>query len=357
VPAGYRVRVCRRRETSALAVVRALPAGASRASSQAAFLAAVAESPALGSLRADGLASVLEVARHLAWTASWDTMTTRPTWDYLIERTGRSRATVHRALVRLRAAGLLGVVATGRSARYQPAKRDAGVAEAAVYVLCVPSPLELLAGGAVDESETPTGSPVASGTRPPHARVSDGSTEPLRGRSWAAARPSAPRSKPEDAAPRPADPAGSGRCGPDGRRLAAGELRGRLAVLRRISTAHVAWAVGDFVTAGWSAYELGRAIDTRPDGTRWPHDGATGVDNVGAWLVHRLGAWRGPDGAPLPSPGRVSLELARQRAAARRAEREQAAAAPAVDLGEALAAVHAIRDQIIDRGRRPWQSS
>lgn len=349
---GYRVRVSRRRETSQLTVVRALPAGASRAPSQKAFLDAVAASTALGHLRADALESVVLVARHLAWTASWDTMTTRPTWAYLVERTGRSRATVARAIGRLRAAGLLGVVATGRSGAYQPAKRDAGVAEAAVYVLCVPSPLSV-AGEPVDESETPTGSPVAVEGTPPHARASDGSSEPLRGRSWAAARPSAPRSERDELGSRPADPAGPGRCGPDGRRLVAAELRGRFWTLRRITTAHVAWCVADFVAAGWTTHELGRAIDVRPDGTSWPHDGAEGVDNVGAWLRYRLAAWRGTDGSVLPSPAQVSLELARQRAACQRAEQ----VAPAGDVAGALAQVHAMRDQIIDRRRRPWASS
>lgn len=354
---AYRVRVARSHERGRLAVLRGLPAGSKRADSQGAWLRAVQDSSELGVLRADTLASTMAVVRLLAWTADWRSMTTRPTLAVLVERSGLSRATVGRALRRLRAAGLLGVVAAGRSALYATAR--GGGAEAAVYVLAEPVPPagEVEPARPVDEHEHPTASGLAG--EPPHAgaREANSSSEPLRGRSWAAARPSAPESKPEGAAPRPADPAGSGRCGPDGRRLAAAQLRGRLAVLRRITTAHVAWAIADFVAAGWSVHELARAIDTRPDGTRWPHDGADGVDNVGAWLVYRLGAWRGSDGAPLASPGAVSLELARRRAAERRAAAAELDEQPAGDLPAGLALVHAVREQIIERGRRPWRSS
>jgi hypothetical protein len=349
----YRVRVSRRREGAAYVVARAVPAGSSRAASQVAFLAAVAAHPDLDRLRVDGRATVLEVAKHLAWTASWDTLTTRPTWEALCERTGRSRATIARALGRLRAAGLVGVVATGRSGAYSRAKVDAGTAEAAVYVLCVPSPLS-----PVDEVETPTDASPVSETHPPHARASESSAAPLRGRLLAAARLSAPVG--HDLVPewplrpaeglesglepsRPADGRDLPNDAKDGRRLGpARALQGRLPVLRRISDRHVASVVREFVLAGWTTSELVAALDRRPDGTAWPHDGAAGVDNVGAWLGYRLGAWRDEAGTVRTSPGRAAQAERVERIARQRAERDRAAAVvPAGPDSPGLASIRA----------------
>jgi hypothetical protein len=319
---GFRVRVSRRRETRAPVVVRAIPEGASRAPSQVAFLDAVRACPALDRLRGDGRTTVLEVARHLALWAEWDSITSRPTWAVLVERTGRSRATVARALAVLRRTGLVGVVATGRSAGFQTAARDSGAAEAAVYVLCVPSPLV-----PVDEDETPTDSSVVSGTHPPHARGEQPPAEPLRGRLSAPTAPGAPSQAGEEGRWRPADQLGAGSRRRDDRMAPAlgvsRALRDRAPALRGISERHVAWVVRDFVEAGWSAGELLTAIDRRPDGRAWPHDGATGIDphNLGAWLGWRLSAWRDGSGAVAPSPGQVSAAAARQRFAEQLAAR------------------------------------
>jgi hypothetical protein len=335
----FRVRVCRRRETSGLVVFRAVPAGASRASSQLAFLAAVREASQLAALRRDGLATVLEVAKHLAWCASWDTMTSRPTWGVLCERTGRSRASVGRALLRLRRAGLVGVVATGRSGMHSPAAIDKGAAEAAVYVLCVPSPLAAV-DKPVDESETPTVFRPGSETHPPHARVSEGPAEPLRGASLAvAALPGAPV-EPDELESRPADDRWQQR--QDDRLAPARALRSGLPVLRRITDRHVASVIREFVLAGWTTSELVAAIDRRPDQSPWEHDGAAGVDNVGAWLAHRLGAWRDGAGTVRSGPSRLAAAEAHERAARRRAAIERNAAGPAGPESPGLATIRAI---------------
>ena len=322
-PRQFRVRVSRRREGSRPVVARAVPAGSSRAASQGAFLRAVREAPALDRLRSDGRATVLEVAKHLAWCASWDTMTSRPTWAELERRTDRSRATIARALVQLREAGLVGIVATGRSGAFTPAVRDAGVAEAAVYVLCVPSPLV-----PVDEDETPTDVSPVSETHPPHAharRLPIGAA--ARPHSWAPAGPGAPVGPRDEPAVRPADP------GPDRRQERLGSARAlqdRLPVLRRISERHVAAVVREFALAGWSVPELVAAIDRRPDGSAWPHDGAAGVGNVGAWLAFRLGAWRDESGTVRRSPSaRLHSERVQRLAAQRAARQAEAELRPA----------------------------
>jgi len=331
VPKPFRVRVARSRESRRGVVMRALPYGAQRAASQLEWLNAVRSSSQLAHLRVDSRATLLEVAKLLAWTASWDTMTTRPTWEHLVERSGRSRATVARQLGRLRAAGLLGVVATGRSAQYATGKGD-GAAEAAVYVLAVPSAL-----APVDEHETPTVPRPPGGTHPPHARASEGSSEPLRGASDASpAAPSAPRQAVAGSDPRPADAAqvvdesarrlaerSAAELRLDERLAPARALQSRLPVLRRISDRHVASIVREFVLAGWTTSELVAAIDRRPDDSTWHHDGAHGVGNVGAWLSFRLDAWR-VGGTVRSSPSQLAAAARHRAAAERRALAEQA---------------------------------
>lgn len=332
---GWRVRPTRRRERVRSVYMRAVPEGSQRAASQVAFLEAVKASPALASLRSDGYATVWAVAQQLAWWASWETMTSRPTWDVLADRTGRSRATVARALGRLRAAGLVGIVATGRSAGYQPAARDAGRAEAAVYVLCTPSPLAL-----VDEVETPTPVGLVSETHPPHARESDCSSVPLRGaQPGAPAAPGAPAVR-DDVPGRPTDTAQEPRR-PDWRLAQADELRNRLPVLRRISTKHVASLVREFALAGWSTSDLVRALDQRPDGSSWPHDGADGVGNVGAWVGYRLGPWRAGGTVALSPSQRVQLEATEARARAVARAEQRAATVVAGPDSPALAQIRA----------------
>src|SRR5690606_5759290 len=91
--------------------------------------------------------------------------------------------------------------------------------------------------------------------------------------------------------------------------------------LRRISARHLRSIARPFFRAGWTPRDVLYAIDTRPDGTPWPHSGADEVRHLGAWLRHRLAAWASPTG-PLPSRSqRAAATLAeqRRRAAQRRA--------------------------------------
>lgn len=66
----------------------------------------------------------------------------------------------------------------------------------------------------------------------------------------------------------------------------------------------VRWLLKDFLLAGWTAEDVLHALDTHPvDG---PYAYATtapgtrgGVRNPAGWVLHRLKAWRGPDGTPV----------------------------------------------------------
>ena len=344
------------RERSTLAVASALPHGSSRAPDQAAWRLSVRHSPALDQLRADRRGTTLAVADVLAYSADWASMTTRPTWAVLCARTGRSRATVARALALLRGASLLGVVATGRSAVYVPMALG-NQAEAAVYVLAVASPLSLVAG-AVDEDETPTG--VAGSSDPPGARASQtkSEAEPLRGQIIdAASRPTLPRLHRND-------PVWSGTATAqrkDERQAAAGELQRRLPPLRRTSTAWIAAATREFMLAGWTVNDLHHALDHRPDGSRWPHDGATGVQQIGRWLTFRLAVWKDGHGTVLRSPSqRVAAEMTYSRALAvvrAKAHEELMDQRSAPDSPIAAAAINEIRSIMVAARERRWEST
>ncbi len=291
-------------------ILRAVPFGSSRAASQKAWIDAVDACEKLEHLRADRRATVGKIARQIAYSAAWDTMTSRPTWARLMDTAGVSRRTVARTLELLREVGLIGIVATGRSAGFQPNPADTG-AEAAVYVLCVPSPL-----APVDELGTPTPEGL-SVEEPLRAReTANSSAVPLRG----------PHPRPADAGAALVGPgAGSDfrpTAGHVGRRAAlesrmaqARQLAARVPVLRRLPDRAVAAVLRDFQLAQWTTADLAHAVDWRPDGTRWPHDGAKGVALPAAWLEHRLRPWRDEAGAPLPSRSAASLTAARARLA------------------------------------------
>ena len=109
--------------------------------------------------RSDTQARTLLLARVLALHASWeiidadgriirDGSVTRPTWAVLMGQTGLSRSTVAAHLAWLRQIGLLGLVAHGTTSDHSPAilaTSDNEGNEAAVYVLCSPALLRLVA--------------------------------------------------------------------------------------------------------------------------------------------------------------------------------------------------------------------
>jgi len=307
-------------DTDVRVVRAAVPAGSVRAADQGRFLRAVGEHPAFAHLRSDGWARLWAVARAVAFRADWESMTSRPTWAKLAQDADCSKRTVGRYLAMLEEAGLVGVVASGRSS-----KRSAKAlhieegeveSEAAVYVLCTPSPLS-----SVDEVVTPTPK-VLFGENPQRASARErADAVSLRDRSCAAAaRPDVLTALRQV---RPGSPVVTQRRQDAERVRFALELQRAFPTLRAISTAHVASIVRNFVVAGWTLRDVQRAVDERPDGTRWRHDGGTGVRNVGAWLTYRLMAWRAQDGTVRSSLTQCTVREATERRARQQAQRQR----------------------------------
>ena len=298
-------------------------------------------------VRGDRRRTLEAVATTLMLWADWDSLTTRPTWARLIARcqqmTGRgSRATIARAIATLIQMRLIARVAHGRKGVYAPGDRATNPNEAAVYVLlvpgrakAVPSATQVSGEGpgrrSVDQLETPPDQDVSE-AHPVRARKAHPS-EPLRGTplheaAQAPPTPESPQNRNDPLWP------SSATTGTDGARLlAAAELQRRLPVLRQISTRDVRSCLREFFLAGWTVQDVHHALDWRPDGTRWPHDGAYGIGPTGVrgFLRYRLTPWTA-DGTP-----RKSFS---QRAAAERAEQlariEAERRRDALDRGQAV---------------------
>ncbi|WP_334173629.1 hypothetical protein, partial [Sinomonas sp.] len=211
--------------------------------------------------------------------------------------------------------------------------------EAAVYVVCVPAPLAAV--DAVDKTETPPaqgGSHLKKEKNPPHTHEENTQKDaaapraPFCGEALAGlAQLTTGENRPLTLWPLHRTPATT-----MARRAAAAEVRHRAPALGCLSVRDVAAVLRPFFIAGWSASDVLHALDWRPDGTRWPHDGPpswTDTSRVRGWLRYRLAGWT-RDGQPVRSPEQRKQALRTAQAVERRRVLEKQAERAA------LAAVH-----------------
>lgn len=322
-------RVSRRRETSRDVVLRAVPTGSVRAAHGRHVQRALLEHPEYTRRYSNARATLMSVLDCLVARANYETMTTRPGWEYLTQRTTLSRRTIARAIGDLRSLGLLGTVASGRSAAYASLNEDGErTNEAAVYVLCIPAPLEIVEtsrSGAVDEYGTPPalGGSHLNNLKETHTRARGtdliGAATPpeINSGGYAAATPATPHR------PELLWPAHKTTASKKQRLAAASELRRRVFVLRPMSLQDIRAVVRDFLVCGWTVADLHHALDFQPDGSPWPHNGLPAEAEAGrlrGLLRYRLGAYRTASGEPLRSRDQqLGNEAAEARAAAVRA--------------------------------------
>lgn len=257
-----------------------------------AWLRQVEAHPDTADLRADSLTTLRAVAWSLAVRARGDA-TSAPTWAALMERTGRSRATVARWLAWLRERGLLVVVETGST------QGDSGP-RCAVYALTRRVPRTLVAP--VDEDETPPCAPSGS-TQDAGARGATSAAAAPPG--WSRTRPATTRQE----------------------RLALVErLRSTVPALRAASPRALRSVLRSQLQDGWTVADLVAALDRVPDGTRWTYE-APPRDPV-AWLRWRLRPWQGHEPPSSTQAAQHAARLAAQAAHREAAARDTAAAAP-----------------------------
>ncbi|MGP5652157.1 hypothetical protein, partial [Glutamicibacter arilaitensis] len=151
-------RVSRAQETSPRAINWAIPHGSKKINHTAQAWRATRSLDALLERRKDCQRNILAVLWVLLRYTDHDTMTVRITWDTVATKARVSRATVGNALKFLRTHGILGIVASGRSAEYAAKAGQPATNEAPVYVICRPIGLGL----------RPQDTPDTTATRPTH---------------------------------------------------------------------------------------------------------------------------------------------------------------------------------------------
>ncbi|MGV2854000.1 hypothetical protein ACNPON_16330 [Glutamicibacter sp. AGC13] len=147
-------RVSRAQETSPRAINWAIPNGSKKIDHTAQAWRATRTLDALLERRKDCKRNILAVLWVLLRYTDHDSMTVRITWDTIATKARVSRATVGNALRFLRTHGILGIVASGRSAQYAAKAGQPATNEAPVYVICRPIGLGLRHQDAEDTTAT-----------------------------------------------------------------------------------------------------------------------------------------------------------------------------------------------------------
>lgn len=369
VPNGKPRRVNRDHETNREVVFAAVPKGSARAAhgdQVRAKLAIHAEYNRCYSNRRETISAVLDV---LINCLDFQSMTTRPGWKLIAETAKIHRATVGRSLDTLKGWGFLGVVASGRTAAHAAADSE-GVFmnEAAVYVLCVPSLMAVVAPDSAtlvgDQIATP---PAVCGRSPFEIKTTHTRTREKSIKNETAPPPltshisGVASSAPAAQVPwRPESrwPGNRTTSSKNERTRAAAEIHYRLFPLRCMKPVDIAFVCKDFFKDGYTVTDIIHALDAMPDGTKWPHSGAPATKNAGrmrGWMTSRLTGWRLPTGEIVRSKRqREAAEqeaLKRQREAdLRRAKERQEQHAARMHQGyspaklAAIAAIHALRE-------------
>jgi hypothetical protein len=262
--------------------------------------------------RADARRNALAVVRVIGWSADRHTGRSRPTLTRIMAATGLSRRTVQNWTRWLERRGFLDVLEPGTTAVHRPALLAFGSGNLArEWRLTVPSVHgSCTPGGSLDLERSPSQARARKRTRMDRRSAPDSPSPP-------------PRPGPQVT------------CFPSGQnpqrrrdRLAAAEsLRRDLPVLRSMTAVAVASACRPYWAAGWTAGDIGHALDHNPDGTA--HRLTSAVRSPAHWLAHRLSLWRSADGAVLPGHSADLAARAQAHRAAQAAQREQFAEARA----------------------------
>ncbi|MGP5288039.1 hypothetical protein [Glutamicibacter arilaitensis] len=352
-------RVSRAQETSDRAIAWAIPTGSKKIDHTAQAWRAARSLDELLARRADCQRNILAVLWVLLRYTDHDSMTVRITWNTIAEKARVSRATVGNALKFLRTHGILGIVASGRSAEYAAKAGQPATNEAPVYVVCRPIGLGLRPQDAPDTTtHRPAQAPpnraacgnnleplpvgglttyeVSSYTR---TREKNTHNEPLRGTENLFGHGSAVRTHHSDdrqvvlwPAHRTISSRGQGLS-------ASAEILRLIPGFQPFSKKNILSIMKPFFQAGWTISDIQHALDWRTTpglhgreswGPLPQHDRETQsyIDHcrgLRAAILHRLNLWRTATGEIMLSKSqRAAAESTQARAAARAAAHRQA---------------------------------
>lgn len=375
-------RVSRAQETSARAVRWAIPSSSVLATHTAQAWRACLDHEELHTKRGDRRRNTLAVLWVLLRYTEFDSMTVRITWATIAEKARVSRSTVGAILFDLRAWGLLGIVASGRSAEYAAKAGQEAQNEAPVYAICRPigrglrptdrpdSPSQEHQGAAScgnkSEPLREAGLTTSVGSSNTRTREEKTQMEPLRGqktiRHGSAVHPDHSAQRPDCLWPAHRTVSSGRQC-----LAAAAELARLLPPLRRFSKRDLRSLIRPLTDAGWTIADIHTALDYRPSTgplgrEAWSalpqqNTGETDVDytrRLRAAIRARLDCWRTEAGEVMLSPGqRQRLESAHGRAEARAAaERHAQRTARAPQLRSAAQRGAALARAALDAARR-----
>ena len=364
-------RVSRSQETSETNVKWAIPVGSRKVDHTAQAWRAARSLEELLAKRADRKRNTLAVLWVLIHHTDIKTMTIRITWDFIAEKAGISRSSVGNMLYDLRTWGILGIVASGRSAecaamayasrKEEPARFNDDVygpkpefkGEAPVYVLCRPVGLGLRPNDTPDTTTRPTKETpnrvacgnnleplsvgglttyeVSSYTRAREEKIKN---EPLRGTENPNGHGSAVRTHQSDQRPVELWPAhrtiSSRRQGLS----ASAEISRIFPDFRRFSKKNILSMMKPFFTAGWTISDIQQALEWRttpglhgkeswgalPQQNRETQSYIDYCRVLRAAILHRMNLWRTATGEIMASRSqRAAAASSHARAAARAA--------------------------------------
>ena len=276
-------RVSRAQETSPRAINWAIPHGSKKIDHTAQAWRATRSLDELLCRRADCKRNILAVLWVLLRYTDHNTMTVRITWDTIATKARVSRATVGNALKFLRTHGILGIVASGRSAEYAAKAGQPATNEAPVYVICRPAGLGLRPQDTPDTptttSATQKGATAACGNNLEplpvgglttleessytRAREKKTQNEPLRGTEKHFGHGSAVQTHHRDDRPVELWPANR-RISSRGQGLsAAAEILRLMPDLKKFSKKNILNLVKPFFQSGWTVADIHHALNWR----------------------------------------------------------------------------------------------
>ncbi len=349
-------RVSRAQETSPRAIAWAIPHGSKKVDNTAQAWRAARSLDELLCRRADCKRNILAVLWVLLRYTDHDSMTVRITWDTIATKARVSRATVGNALKFLRTHGILGIVASGRSAQYAAKAGQPATNEAPVYVVCRPIGLGLRSQDTEDTTTTrqtpnrtacgnnlepfPVGGlttyEVSSYTR---TREKNTQNEPLRGTEKLFGHGSAVQTHQHDQRPVELWPAHRTISSRGQGLSAAAEILRRMPDFARFSKKNVLNMFKPFFSTGWTISDIQHALEWRTTpglhgkeawGALPQHDRETQsyIDYcriLRAAILHRLNQWRTPTGEIMLSRSQRATAASNQARAAARAAAERRA--------------------------------
>ncbi|WP_141393640.1 hypothetical protein [Glutamicibacter sp. BW80] len=352
-------RVSRAQETSDRAIAWAIPTGSKKIDHTAQAWRATRSLDELLCRRKDCQRNILAVLWVLLRYTDHDSMTVRITWNTIAEKARVSRATVGNALKFLRTHGILGIVASGRSAEYAAKAGQKAENEAPVYVLCRPIGLGLRPQDAKDTTthrptqETPNRAACGNNLEPlpvgglttyevssyTRTREENTQNEPLRGTENHLGHGCAARTHQNDhrqvelwPAHRTISSRGQGLS-------ASAEILRLIPGFRPFSKKNILSIMKPFFQAGWTISDIQHALDWRTTpglhgreswGPLPQHDreNQSYIDHcrgLRAAILHRLNLWRTTTGEIMLSKSqRAAAESTQARAAARAAAQRHA---------------------------------